>query len=251
MKRLLVLAMAAFGGGSVLAEPEAPEVAFLPIQQIFSIERGFDTNDMVEIAVWGYLPDTCHKLGQGSYQVDHANKKIYVNVSGYIRQSEMCLQVITPFHEVIQVGILKAGEYEVQALFNDQAKGKLEVKQATTEDRDDYLYAPVDNVELVMNASLAAPHQSINIKGTYPFMVKGCMRIVDIKSYTTHNNILVVQPVAGIFDDKDCDPSDVDGFNRFNLSKRVRHPILERGLVHVRTLSGRAVNKFVDFRTQN
>lgn len=235
----------------VFASPKSPDVSFLPVDQIMSIEKGFDSNDSIEIAVQGHLPNTCHRISKGSAQIDEVNKKIIVFIEGYVRTPDVCAEMIIPFVEVIQIGFLKPGMYTVYSALNSEISGKLEIAPTDDENRDDYLYAPVDTVELIANENLEkGAQQVLHLKGTYPFLLKGCMRVTEIKTYSTENNVLVVQPIAELFEDKDCNPNDVDEYNRFSLSKEVETNITEKGLVHVRTLNGRALNKYVDFTTK-
>lgn len=233
---------------------DTPKKTFLPVEKIFSVEHGFDTTDTVEIAVQGTMPDSCHTLEKGTARVDEVNKKIYVNVGGYVRQNQICWMTITPFLEVIQVGHLKKGTYEIVSEKDPRVIGKLDVAKSTSHEPDDHLYAPVDTVELssiqTENNNIA-PFQELSLKGTYPFMLKGCMRVTDVKSYKTENDVLVVMPISRVLEEKDCKPEDADGSNRFVVKKKVRSLIGEKGLVHVRTLNGRAVNKFVDFSFGN
>ena len=93
---------------SSVAQANQPVPINLDVEEVFSIENGFDTNDQIEIAVRGSLPDSCHKLGKGFVRVDHTNKKLFVRVEGYVRNSDICLQMTTPFLEVIRVGHLQA-----------------------------------------------------------------------------------------------------------------------------------------------
>lgn len=219
----------------------------LDVEEIFSIENGFDTNDQIEIAVRGSLPDSCHKLGQGFARVDHANQKIYVRVEGYVRNSEICLQMTTPFLEVIRVGHLNAGRYIVIAEGQPEVFGAMNIKPFSNEDQDDFLYAPVDQAGLSLISTFASGYQHLTLEGAYPFLLKGCMRITDIKTYLTSGNILIVQPVSEIFEDALCQDGGADDYNRYKLVKKIDSPILEKGLVHVRTLNGKSLNQFVDF----
>ena len=202
-----------------------PQKTFLPVEKIFSVEHGFDTTDTIEIAVQGIMPDSCHTLSKGSVRVDELNKKIFVNVQGYIRKNEVCWMAITPYLEVIHVGQLKKGHYEVVSEQNPNVVGKLDVAKSGSGRTDDHLYAPVDTVELSAmrpDVNSLAAHQELSLKGTYPFMLKGCMRITDVKSYKTENDVLVVLPISKVLEDKDCRPEDVDGSNRFHVTKKVR-----------------------------
>jgi hypothetical protein len=236
--------------GSYL-QAQAPQKVILPITKIYSIEKGFDDNDAVEVSVFGYLPDTCHKITKGSAKLNRLKNKVTVVVEGYIRQQEVCLEILTPFLEVIPVGSLKAGTYEIVSAENRRVAANLEVKLRSTDNRDDFLYAPVDTVELDRHNQGLTNATEVVLKGTYPHMLTGCMRIVDVKLSSTDKEVLVVQPIAQILKSEECKASDVDTYNRFTVKKDVDSLFSEKGLVHVRTLNGRALNKFVDFSAHN
>lgn len=247
-KSILGILLLLLDSGFLLAE--TPSTISLQMDQIFSVETGLDTNDSIEIAVLGHLSNTCQKLGKGRAYVKKDEKVIFVNVEGYVKKSKFCLEIVTPFLEVIQVGFLPKGTYQIKSL--QGMTGKLQIKEASSRQTDEYLYAPVDTVDL--NAQTVNFNedeaQILNIKGTYPFLLKGCMRVVNLKSYKTNNNVLVVQPIAKIFDEDHCNPEDVDQYNRFNISKVISTPIEGRGMLHIRTLNGRAINKFIDLFNQ-
>lgn len=228
-----------------------PKTTLLPTSKIFTIERGFDTNDATEVAIQGYLPNTCYSLGKGTAQIDEENKKIFVGVEGYIRHNQICLQVMTPYLEVIHLGPLVEGDYEVFSMTNLDISGKLHIEASPSENVDEHLYAPVDTVYINSVPSFHGTHheQILTLKGTYPFMVKGCMRIHEVKTYMNSNDVLVVLPIAKIYDDEkavECRANDVDRYNRFHVNHITTTPIREKGLVHVRTLAGKALNQFVD-----
>lgn len=232
---------------SSVAQANQPVPINLDVEEVFSIENGFDTNDQIEIAVRGSLPDSCHKLGKGFVRIDHTNKKLFVRVEGYVRNSDICLQMTTPFLEVIRVGHLAAGRYQVVAENQPEIFGMMNVKPFNNEDQDDFLYAPVDNASLSLINTFASGYQHLTLEGTYPFLLKGCMRITEIKTYLTSGNILIVQPVSEIFEEAYCQDGGADTYNRYKLVKKIDSPILEKGLVHVRTLNGKSLNQLVDF----
>ena len=227
-----------------------PEKVELPIETIYTVERGFDTNDAAEVSVYGYLPDTCHKLAQGEAMVNHSDKTIHVRVEGYRTPGQICLEILTPFLEVIHVGPLPQGDYRVQSLTSPDLIGKLQVEPAVSDSRDDYLYAPVDSIAVKSaDQSLESAGdvaQTLKVTGTYPMLLKGCMRLTELRTYAAPNNVLIVQPISQIFEDGKCNAAEVDPYNRFSVSKKLESSLRGKTLVHVRTLNGRALNKVVD-----
>ncbi len=226
-------------------EPIRKNVA---ITKIYAIQHGFDDNDSVDIAAYGLLSDTCHKIDRNSFKVDHRKKIITVSITSVVRPQDICLEILTPFLEVIPVGILNAGIYEVRASNSPTVSSQLEVKPRTSDNRDDYLYAPVDTVEVERVQQIAGhSHDYLVLKGTYPYMLRGCMRVEEVKISTINKEILVVQPIVKIMEDINCNPQDVGPYNRFTTSVEIANSIGDHGLVHVRTLNGKALNKYIDF----
>ena len=226
-----------------------PKPTFLPVEKIYSIEHGFDTTDTVEIAVKGFMPNSCYTLNKGVAHVDEINMKIYVSIEGYVRENQVCWMAKTPYLEVIQIGHLKQGHYTIQSIKNPGVTGKLHVSKSVSNRTDDHLYAPVDTVEILpkTNNFNRTEKQQLILKGTYPHLLKGCMRIVKVKSYKTKNNVLVVLPIAQILNEKKCHHKQVNQYNRFKIVHKIKASLKKKGLVHVRTLNGRALNKLVDF----
>ncbi|MCB9229583.1 MAG: hypothetical protein H6618_08225 [Deltaproteobacteria bacterium] len=242
----------------------APPTVSLKIEEIFAISKGFDANDHVEIAVRGTLQDSCQKVGTSSADVDLENGTISVRVEGYRRDSGACLQMITPYLEIVPVGHLPAGNYQVLDLSGHAAAKSLSVNPSDHPGPDDYLYAPVDRA--MLSAPSAIRHsfessmtdsssQTLVLEGAYPRFLKGCMRVQEVRAYYS-GNIMVVQPIARLFGNQPDDPDSVpecregaDQYNRFRISKEVKLPVLRQGLLHVRTPNGKSLNRLVDFWT--
>ena len=215
------------------------------IERVFSIEVGFDNNDDVVFPVLGSLPSTCYKLAPSDFHVDKKRHKIYIQTQAYFQPSKTCIQVKIPFLDVIHVGALPEGRYDVVTYSNSGISESLQVEKSTTEDTDQYLYAPVDRVDITPPSVSLNSHtpQEITLSGTYPYFLSGCMRVVEVKTYETGKDVLVVLPIAQIFEDKDCRAADVDAFNRFTVRATLKSSLNDKNLIHVRTLNGSSVNQ--------
>ena len=224
------------------------EKNFLPVSKIFTLEHGFDSNDFVEVAVFGFLPDSCHKLGAGKVEIDREENSIYLDVVGYVNDSGPCLNIITPYLEIIRIGTLDSGRYDIFYDRDTSPRGTLSISEADTAHQDQHLYAPVDSVDIFqMNEEKSGDlSQKIKIEGTYPYLYTGCMKIVEVRVTKTPNNILIIKPIAKIFEEQYCE-SNMRNSNRFEIIKDIDDPAVGQGLLHVRTLNGRAVNKLFDF----
>ncbi len=235
---LLLLNTAAFPAKNTYRES-------LPIEGILSIRSGYDTNDHVELAVWGYLPNGCYRLSRSDAQIDLRNKKISVQVESYVRDQKPCPEILSPFLEIIELGFLDAGEYKIESVVNSEASDQLTIEAANTNNQDNYIYAPVDQAEILENENATA--FTLSLKGTYPHFVEGCMRIIDVKTQFLENNVLVVQPIADILPSAQCRKEDVDNHNRFHYKTPLSQNLKDKGLIHVRTPTGRSFNKFINF----
>lgn len=115
-----------------------PVIEPLNIERVF-VPEGFDDNDKVQVAVTGILTDTCWAVGDT--KLTRNGSHISVGVDG-IRQGCFCIPVQVPFHRVIDLGVLPAGNYWMS--FNDKKiLHRFSVSRATTSSPDSILYANV------------------------------------------------------------------------------------------------------------
>ena len=169
-----------------------------------------------------------------------ANASISVFVPLLCATPPVC-QSRPPFLEVVQLGLLRKGDYEVRSAADETVRGKLEVETKTSDNRDDYLYAPVDFAEL---SSASGSEQELTLRGSFPPVENGCMRLEEVRTYRTDNNVLIVQPIAKIVRGAACAAPK----HSFVHTSKVSDPITEQGLIHVRTISGKSYNRLVTLR---
>lgn len=223
-----------------------PELVTAPVDKVF-VPLGFDDNDNVEVVVHGNFPNTCYKIGPSKASVDVASRTITVDAKAYHYGEALCAQVIVPFTESIPLGIVPPGEYRVIVDNRPTAEtNPLVVSIATSSDPDEYLYAPVHN------AALADANNGYNVvvQGEYPFTFVGCMVMKEIRTRMTPGNVLVVLPIAELLPDGPrCDEQARTG-KKFNITVPVTEPLgRAEYLIHVRSLGGSSVNRFVDLTT--
>ena len=231
--------------GSAVADPTPdPRLIGAPVERVF-VPLGFDNNDNVEVVVHGHFSNTCFKVGPTNAVVDAQTKTVTIQAQAYEYSGVLCAQVQIPFISNVNLGVMKEGEYSVTVVgMPDLVIDPLIIGTATTANPDDFIYAPVEQTSLEKNAQGL---DVLKIEGVYPYMFVGCMNIKEVKVSLTPGQVIVVQPIAEILEDRFCSPQNS---KKFSIEQPVGFPItFSEYLIHVRTLSGSSVNRFVAFGT--
>jgi hypothetical protein len=238
MKPLLLtaaalLAMNAFANGDP-DDKNQPTRTTVPLEKAY-VPEGFDDNDLTQVVVQGQFSDSCHKVGPTEVKADRETGKLAIVQTAY-RYTDECHRVIVPFTQVVGVGILKAGNYEIDDATSNAVLGKLSVVKATKASADDFLYAPVVDADVLVNRPTRTGE--VEIRGMF---TDRCTKIQDIRVKTAKDTI-VVQPIVKRYGDyAQCEYTPVP----FRFRQKIG--ALDRGsyLLHVRSMSGQAVNKVV------
>ncbi|NRA64139.1 MAG: hypothetical protein HRU19_06615 [Pseudobacteriovorax sp.] len=211
-----------------------------PITKIF-VPQGFDDNDNSEVVIHGEFPSSCYKIGSVKADIDEESKEIAVSASALFYPDSVCIQSVTPFIQSVNVGVLKEGTYKAKMKDNAKVTREFSVSRRTTESPDDFLYAPVENAYLEVD--YATGKQSIKLQGTFPYLFIGCMVIKEVRSYQAPSDVLVVLPIAEIVDGPQCEAQGEDP--SFQYTQGLSQPFSGEGLMHVRTLHGNSLNRFL------
>ncbi|MCM0606919.1 MAG: hypothetical protein KA715_12585 [Xanthomonadaceae bacterium] len=201
------------------------------------IPPGFDSNDSnVQLVVEGMLKDSCHQAAMGSAKVNTASKTITVTGETYVRKG-LCIQVMTPFHQVYDLKKLPAGKYDVVQPTSESRYelGQLKVKPSSTQSADDYLYAPVTQAYFTYDTN---GNPFVRISG---YFTNSCMSVKDIK-VDVKENVITVLPIAQLKKNTTCNK----GRFKFNKSVDISNVELGRYLLHVRTAGSQAINTLID-----
>jgi len=213
-------------------EPPTVEKIFIP--------DGYDTNDVVEIVLKGYFLDACHTLEKPEVLIDHVNKKISITPRSYRQQQELCIQMISPFTQVINLGRLPVGGYRIGITSQPALEDMLNVYSSGTQNTDNYLYAPVEYAEIKKEDASSI---SVTLHGRYPLLKKGCMEIKNVITHEFRNNVIVIQPISEINDDASCASRRISP--DFSYSIAVPKVKAEEALLHIRTINGGSYNRVV------
>jgi len=242
IKAALCANVALFFSSLALANDAQPTPLHAPVEKIFTV-RGFDDNDYVEIVAYGKLPSTCHKIADASATIDHDTKEVLVTVNALRYEQQICLPVEIPYFKVIKLGIMEKGTYNVTAVDNTIKKTALTVVSSVSNGQDDFLYAPVKSIYETATAKIEGSDtqgMTVHIKGKFPLLLHGCMEIKEVKDYYTPEDVIVVLPIAVI--KENCTKNNRD----FDIQHQINYKLELPTLIHVRSMSGDAVNQVVE-----
>lgn len=231
MKNVFLIFVSLFAAGVVSASPVQVSV---PFQRAY-IPGGFDSNDVVEFVVEGAFPNSCYRPGFTGAVVTREGRQIQIRSTAFL-YSGLCLDVIIPFNQTINLGVLEAGRYDVVQPGVAGRLGELRVREATTNDADDFLYAPISQAMFQPRSSGG----DVILTGEF---TSSCMTL-DRVLITVENSAVVVQPIARLEAGSRCQR----GSFPFQRSVTVRGARPGRYVLHIRSMNGNAINSLIDIR---
>lgn len=211
--------------------PQEPEHVFTPL--------GFDSNDNSQVVLYGTLPNTCYKVGPIRYRVDQKKKAVFVQSTAYHYPGHWCAEVMVPYQQVVNLGILKEGNYDISVASRDgsyQNMGKLPVSTATSTKPDENLYAPVEQVFLRKGDGGAS--SEVVVSGVFR---NTCMQLKELQVTYRPNRVIEVLPLAQIRR-TNCAPE----MRPFTATAVLSGLAKGKALIHVRSLNGQALNQVSD-----
>ena len=223
------------------ASAAGPTLVQAPIEKVF-VPQGFDDNDKVEVIVHGHFTNSCYKMGPVDATVDNAAKKIVITAAAYYYPGAVCAQMMIPFIKSVEFkGILAAGKYTISVANRPTAKtSPLSITRATRPEADDYLYAAVQSVNIDEKSDGT---RSLVLKGQHPYLLQGCIKLQEVKTYLSPGGVLVVQPITRIENESEQCRGAVN--NRFEYHTPLTTPLAQgEYVIHVRALDGNSVNQF-------
>lgn len=199
-----------------------------PVNHVY-VPVGFDNNDSVEVVVTGYFTNTC--FSRNTVKVEVKDDKINIAVSAIANSERLfCAEMIVPFKEVVSVGNLQGGDYEINV--NGTLKESLSVKESSSNAIDEHMYADIEGIER---------------KSGNEFVLKGwrysnCIELDKVEVVSNGKDTLSVLPVMkqiSNFCPMKMMPVSYSVKLDFS-SLKVKEPLL-----HVRTLDGKSFNKII------
>ena len=197
--------------------------------------HGFDSNDHVQITGEGLFRNTCYRHAQTTVRIDNDAHQIFLGPVAY-EYSGLCLQIILPFERTIDLGLLKPGSWEVRQETSGALLGSLSIREASSANADDFLYAPISQAFFRQSGA----DGEILLTGEFS---NSCLSLDRVETQVSADSI-VLQPIARF----DAGPSCSTG--KFPFSHVVTVLLIPPGryLLHVRSMNGHAVNSLVEVR---
>lgn len=235
MKQFILIGMTALLGiTSGLRADTLPTTVNVPLDRVFT-PIGFDDNDRTQVAVEGLFANTCYRVGPHAVKVDDVKHTISIQQQAYY-YGGVCLQMMVPFTQVIDIGLLRGGSYTIVDDKSKKELGVLPIAKSTNVGQDDFLYAPITDAYIINDAK--NKRNSLVLTGSFS---DRCSELQDVKVlYQDH--VLVVQPIMKRTER--CEPVKTRFMKVVELEKEIHGMYM----LHVRSLNGQAVNRLLDIQ---
>ena len=207
-----------------------PIEAEVPVDHIY-VPTGFDSNDQSEVIVTGFLPNLCHQAPNA--QVELKNGKVYVRVTSlyYHESNPFCPEMVVPFTEKVNLGVLDKGNYEivVNSKTAYEKKEILAVSESSSNAIDEFNYAYVSYIDREEGT------RTVNLKGYNP---SDCFELDKISFVSNGKDTYSVLPkmkqVRGF-----CPMKMMPFSYNVEVPKDINRA---KVLLHVRSMNGHSVN---------
>ena len=211
------------------------------LEELFVINKGYDSNDDIEITAHGQLPSGCYKIEKVKVTAI-SNSQFNVQALMSKKRLRGCTSEIlsTPvnFTKTISLGELPAGQYEFLFETKEGQKSKaMDIAVAQRQTIDDNFYAPISNAFI---PELIFTTQSPNVVLTGIFHTN-CFQLNNQNIQVVRDgNIFIILPKSTLI-----------SLNRCNQQKYPIQQIVGLGnikepghyLIHVRSLNGLSINR--------
>jgi hypothetical protein len=217
-----------FASRAALAEVSPPVLRKVFVDQVYT-PMGFDTNDDTQIVVTGNLPSVCYQAPKSV--IKRVGKKIEVTVWAYYRKDTVCTQILVPFMEVISLGLMKSGDYEVTSENpNGEIRSNFEVSPSRTPAVDQFIYA---NLNTIVSHDGS---QKVTLMGYNP---SDCYTLDEVKMIFNGKNTYSILPIMKQVRDH-CPRK----MTPMSFDIELPEPVAEDAvLLHVRIMSGKSINQ--------
>lgn len=217
----------------------ATEVA---LNDLFIIQEGYDSNDEVEITLYGSLPSPCYKIDKMNITPTNRNTSFTISVTMKKKRLRGCEQTIykapVNFSKVISLGELAAGNYSFKYLSKEGQKSKsMTVAVAQSDSIDESLYAPISNA-FIPELMYKGENAVVVLTGIFH---TNCLSLDsnDIE-VITKDNIFIILPKSKLTSIQNCNDKKYpirEIVNLGTISKKGNY------LIHIRSLNGGSVNQ--------
>jgi hypothetical protein len=213
------------------------EIIQAPVDHLY-VPTGFDSNDAVEVVVTGKFPNTCYS--RNSVDVKIKGDIVNINITAIapakpILTEKSCPQMVVPFKEVVTIGNLQGGNYEIRVNQNSATSlsDELVVAEAASNSVDDSIYAAVEWVEKKSNNEVVL----------HGWKYSDCLELDKVKIVSNNKDTLSVLPVMKQVRDF-CPMKGIP--SKYDVKFDVSSLKFDRPLLHVRTMDGKSVNSIIE-----
>jgi len=240
MNRNFLLALAMMPALGFASIPVVSYEANVPVDHVYS-PAGFDSNDNSEVVISGFLPNLCYKAPQ--HMVNVKDGKINISVKAIKNQRGLgfCADVIVPYIEYVNLGVLDKGKYDISVNENSQweKRSKMQIAEASSSSIDEVVYA---NVEEVVKSDDGS--RKVILKGHNP---SDCFELKEIE--VKDNGVDVYSVLPKMKQVRAFCPKKMIPFSyEFEVPQNLD---ADKVLLHVRVMDGRSVNAFFNNQPQN
>lgn len=215
---------------SSVAMAGTPVKVLSPISHVYS-PLGFDSNDNTEVVIEGFLPNLCHKHPMTESKI--VGNKIEITVSSYVydQSNPFCPEVIVPFVESVQLGLLMPGNYEIVVNGGSvfQEKGAIQVNKADNSSVDDYVYAAVEYIKKDFGS------RRVMLEGVNP---SDCFALEEVRFVSNGKDTYSVLPKMKQVSN-DCRAKQSPFSYEVEVPDYIKS---DRILLHARAMGGKSVN---------
>lgn len=219
--------------GSVQAV--APIEVVAPINHVFS-PFGFDSNDNSQVIISGYLPNLCYKAPRSIVKIHDNKVDIKVVSLKYNAENTNCAEMIVPFVQAVDLGVMDKGNYDVVINGNSEYEHRttLGVSRASSDAVDDFVYADVEYVDKNVGGK-----RTIVLKGYNP---SDCFVLDKIDIEDNNKDVYSIEPKMKQISEF-CPEKMVPFEYEMQVPEKLK---ADQVLLHVRSIKGRSVNSIFD-----
>lgn len=229
VKNIIIRVLIAFLAMGV-AVASVPVEVMVPIEDVYS-PKGFDSNDNSQIIISGYLPNLCHRAPKSIVKMEEGKVDIKIVSLKYDPSNPYCPEMIVPFVEAIDLGVMDKGVYDIvvngKSIFEKRAS--LQIDEASSDAVDEYVYAGVEYIEK------SAGSRRVVLKGYNP---SDCFVLDEIEVLDNEKDVYSIKPKMKQVSDF-CALKMVPFEYDFIVPDKLQ---ADKVLLHVRSVQGKSVN---------
>ena len=207
-----------------------PVEKLVPVNNIFSPE-GFDSNDNVEVIIEGQLPNLCHRSPMKKVVVTDKTVDIKITALHYHDSNPYCPEMVVPFLEKVDLGILDKGNYAItvngRSVYKKQ--GQIKVNESISDAVDESVYARVEYVEKSVGT------RTVKLKGYNP---SDCFVLDKVEILNNDKDVYSILPRMKQISEF-CPMKMIPFEYEVELPNTLKK---DKVLLHVRAMDGKSIN---------